>query len=371
MRRILHFIDTGGLYGAESVILNLSAEMRRDGRYEPVVGCIVSDPDEPCDLYDEAQARGIEAVKLRVRNALLPLDLPRAAGRMKELGIDLIHSHGYKPSVYGYVARKKAGCPIMATCHLWFKGSGAPLKMKAMVALELRLYRNFPAIVAVSEPIRDVLAGAGVDPSVISVVENGVDVEVGNMESAPAPGDEKPAGRFRVLNVGRLSEQKAQKDIVRAAKLVADGIDCEFLIVGGGPLADELQGLIDETGVGDRVRLLGFRREVAALLDSADAFALPSVDEGMPMSLLEAAVHEVPIIATPVGDIPKLIVDGETGLSIPMHAPEALAGAVVDLARRPDRGRSLALEAKRRVTEIYSNQAMYGRYREIYADLLD
>lgn len=134
---ILHFIESGGLYGAESVILNLSREMQSEGGYVPVVGCIVSSLEEQSDLYDKAIEYGLAAEKVVIRNSYLPVDIPRAAKQFKRNGFALIHSHGYKPSVFGFLIRLLTGIPVMATCHLWFLHGNAPLKMRVMVKAEL------------------------------------------------------------------------------------------------------------------------------------------------------------------------------------------------------------------------------------------
>ncbi|MCB1182870.1 glycosyltransferase [bacterium] len=374
---VLHFIDSGGLYGAESVLLNLSREMQASGRYWPIIGSIVGAPDEPDALHDKALELGFAAEKLVVRNGRLPLDLPRAAARLRALGVDLIHSHGYKPSVFGALMAGRAGAGVTATCHLWYKGDDRPLKMRAMIAAELRFYRRFRRVVAVSAPIRDELVRAGVPAGRIAVIENGV--AVGD-EAAPPPA---AVERIRaelgldpacwlLVNTGRLTAQKAQADLVDAVGLLrAAGRAVQALIVGEGELESELKARIARADLEDHVRLLGFRDDVAALLRAADAFVLPSLDEGMPMSLLEAAAAGLPAVVTPVGDIPRLIEDRVSGLVVPSGDPAALAAALAGLMDAPDRGRGWADEARRRVEETYSNQAMFTRYERIYAEYGD
>ncbi len=371
--RILHFIESGGLYGAEKVILNLSGEMLRSGRFQPVVGCIVAGSGEPCALYDEAERQGFEAVRIVVRNGRLALDLPRAGRQLRAMGIDLIHSHGYKPSIWGSACRPWSGVPVMATCHLWFKGAGLPTKMKVMLEAEKLVNRSLRDLVAVSQPIRDVLVRAGVPASRIHVIENGVDVEGRpQLSAAERSGlrDELglPAGAFVVLNAARLNRQKGQWNLVRAASLLrAEGGDIRILIVGGGPLEGELKALAKAEGVEDRVSLLGFRDDVDSLLQVADAFALPSQDEGMPMSLLEAVARRVPVIATAVGDIPQVIRHRQSGWVIPREDPAALAAAITAILKAPDRGAALAAGAHGVVASRYSRAAMFAGYEKIYS----
>ncbi|MBK7769823.1 MAG: glycosyltransferase [bacterium] len=266
--RILHLLESGGLYGAERVVLNLSDAMRAAGRFEPVIGCIVQRPGEPSALYDEARRLGFAAEKVLLRNLLLAVDVPQEARRLRGLGIDLIHSHGYKATVYGSFLRALWPVPITATCHLWFMRPGTPAKMKAMVALELRFYRRFRTVVAVSGEIRQVLVHAGVREDRVRVIPNGIPLDppllpAAERERLRASLGVGPEG-FLVLNAGRLTAQKDQATLLRAVGgLPATGRPVTCLVAGEGELRESLQSQIVAGGWGDRVRLLGFPRRRA------------------------------------------------------------------------------------------------------------
>lgn len=369
--RVMHLLESGGLYGAESVVLNLSECMQAAGEFEPVIGCIVQRPDEPCALYDEAQRRGLAAEKIVLRNYGLARDIPLAARRLRSLGIGVIHSHGYKASVFGSAIHWLTTIPITATCHLWFVGPGSPLKMKLMVALEMRLYRRFRIVTAVSEEIRQVLVRAGVPFGRVGVIPNGIPLDPPPL--APAERERLRASlgagpdTFVVLNAGRLTAQKDQASLLRAVgPMERSGRSVRCVVAGDGELRAFLQALIDENGWNDRLALLGFRDDVPALLQAADVFALPSLDEGMPMILLETAAAGTPIVATPVGDVPTLILDGETGLVVPKGDVAALAAAIARLWNDPDLGVRLGASARERVRLEHSSDTMYVRYREVY-----
>jgi glycosyltransferase involved in cell wall biosynthesis len=374
--RVLHFIESGGIYGAESVIINLSREMVAAGRYEPIIGCIVQRDDEQVDLLDAASSRGLEAHRIKISNARVVLDLPRAARRFRELGIDLIHCHGYKPSVFAFVIGLLARIRVIATCHLWFVGTNAPLKMRVLIAVEKILYRHFPAVVAVSEHIGETLLSAGVNPKRLRLICNGI-VLADYESSAPRPtgcslGIERiEEGDVCVLNVGRLTEQKAQRDLVSAAALARSAMrNLKILIVGEGELRAALAQQIAAASLDEGVILLGFRSDIAALLRRADIFALASLDEGMPVSLLEAVAARVPVIVTGVGDVPKLIVDGKTGLIVNRRDPAGLAAAIVTLASDPAKGSALAERAWQALETSYSSARMYDSYSRVYRDIL-
>jgi glycosyltransferase involved in cell wall biosynthesis len=186
-----------------------------------------------------------------------------------------------------------------------------------------------------------------------------------------------PAAAFagspvRVLNVARLTQQKAQRDLVAAATLIKKvRRDVQILIVGEGELRQALQQQIEAENVEDSVNLLGFRSDVHELLRQADVFVLPSLDEGMPISLLEAVACRVPAIVTPVGDIPKLIDDGQTGVVVNAGDPGALARAILLLADDVEMRRRLAETAWLRLRDLYSSAQMFRRYDAVYRTVLE
>jgi len=374
--RVLHFIESGGIYGAESVIINLSHEMAAAGRYEPIIGCIVQREDEQVDLVQAASSRGLEAHRIKISNGLVVFDLPRAARRIRELRVDLIHCHGYKPAVFAFVIGLLARIRVIATCHLWFIDTTAPFRMRVLIALERLLYRRFPAVIAVSENIRNILLSAGVKPERVRLICNGIAI-ADYQSSAPRPtGGSLGIQRIEerdvcVLNVGRLTEQKAQRDLIAAAGLARSAMgNLKILIVGEGELHVALARQIAAANLDEGVILLGFRSDIAMLLRRADIFALPSLDEGMPVSLLEAVAARVPVIVTSVGDVPKLITDGETGVIVSRHDPAGLAAAILALAGDPARRSALAERAWQSLKTSYSSTHMYDSYSQVYEDVL-
>jgi glycosyltransferase involved in cell wall biosynthesis len=133
-------------------------------------------------------------------------------------------------------------------------------------------------------------------------------------------------------------------------------------------LRELLQGEIDENRWSERVSLLGFRDDVPELLRAVDAFALPSLDEGMPMILLEAAAAGLPIVTTPVGDIPTLLADGRNGLLVPPGDVAALRAALLRLRDEPGLAERLGRAARDEVRREHSSEAMYARYAEVYRE---
>ena len=139
--------------------------------------------------------------------------------------------------------------------------------------------------------------------------------------------------------------------------------------MGDGELREQLARQIASESLGDCVELAGFRSDVTRALLDADIFALPSHDEGMPISLLEAVAAGVPVIATAVGDVPKLIRHGDTGLIVAAGDPPGLARAILQVAADRDAAMARAERARRLLIAGYSSGAMFSGYARAYQEV--
>lgn len=369
---VVHLIESDGVYGAEQVVLGLAREAARDATFPAAIGCLVKDVRQPNALHARAVALGLPAVKLPMRNVQSPIDVARLPFRLKDLGAGIIHAHGYKAAIAGYAAHVANRMPIVATCHLWFEESEARWTYRWLTRFERRLYPRMAHVVAVSAPIAEQLRRWRVPQHRLSEIGNGV-----AMDREPAePGRDAalrrelgiPDGACVVLNVGRLAEQKAQADLIEAAgRLRARHPHLRVLVLGEGHLRAALDEQISRAGLRGVVQIIGFKENVGAYLAIADVFALPSVDEGLPIALLEALAAGVPAVCTPVGGIPAVLEDGVSALLVPVHDVEALAGAIARLVEQPALRESLARRARAVVEHTHSTAAMYRRYREIYS----
>jgi glycosyltransferase involved in cell wall biosynthesis len=361
----MHLVESAGVYGAERVILALSREMLSSEEFEPVIGCLVQHRHAQPDLVAVAAAVGVESHCVLIRNWALPLDVVSAASQFKDLRIDLVHCHGYKPTIVAALARLYSRVPVMSTCHLWFVEPKTPLRTRIAIGIERLLYRfGHMRVVTVSDAIRNSIISYGAPEALVSVVANGISLE--GFVDAIRPDPPKTAG-FRIVNVARLAPQKAQRDLVQAAAIAAVSVEnLQVVILGDGELRPALEAQIRELNAEGCVSLLGFRSDVQEMVAGADAFVLPSLDEGMPISLLEAVALKVPVIVTPVGDIPKLIEHERSGLVVNANDPEGLATAIIRLAKDKQLRASLAENAWLQLQRLHSSAEMFDGYAAVY-----
>lgn len=250
--------------------------------------------------------------------------------------------------------KRLSGCTYSLTLH------GSDLIYDFPPDLEAKL-AEADAIVSISRFNIDYLRThfPQVAPRTLAVIPMGI-------PPLPAPPPRPPRGaRLRILNVGRLSEHKAQHDLIEACALLA-GRQVAFVcsIVGEGPKRPLLEDLIRRHGLEEQVHLLGprYHDEVLALYGSMDLFVLCSITEGMPVVLMEAMRAGIPLIATAISAIPELIGDG--GILVPPSAPEALADAIQAIAEGRVDAAAMSARAAATLARDYDLETNHRRFRD-------
>lgn len=170
---------------------------------------------------------------------------------------------------------------------------------------------------------------------------------------------------------GRLSAEKGFDLLIQAAdSLLKKGIDLDLLIVGEGDEQPQLQQLIEQLGRQDRIRLLGYRSDLRDLYEAMDVFALSSLREGLPNVLLEAMALEVPVAATRIAGVPRLVADGVNGLLVNPGSIEDLTRVLEELLTRADLRRQLRQAGRHTIETRYSFAVRMERIQAVYDDLL-
>ncbi len=309
----------------------------------------------------------------------------RAAGRLalhcRAHGVRVLHTHIRRADWMGGIASRFAGRGVAAVATL--HGSTAVDERGVeRFGLSERVYARvlrglFDAVVTVSEALRrEAIERLGCDPARVFHVVNGVDL--GRFSSLPTSDSARrlaglAAGETAIALVSRFvahgSVMKGHPDLLRAfARVAAAEPAARLVLVGDGPSRPEIAALARELRVADRVRFLGQRDDVPALLPAFAAVALPSRGEGLPRALVEAMAAGVPVVGADVGGIPELL-RGGAGL---LHAPgdaEALAAALLRVLREPGLAESLRAAGRARAAE-HSSEAMCRGVEAVYDRVL-
>jgi glycosyltransferase involved in cell wall biosynthesis len=366
--KVLHLISSGGMYGAEAVILNLSRALNATGEHSSLLGVFANSGHPTPQLHQVALAAGIDSHLISCRGQLDRSVPSSLRSLIQGTGADLIHAHGYKADVYAWLALRRAGVPLVSTCHTWYDNDFA---VRLYGALDRRTLRSFDGVVAVSEDVRQRLLRAGVAASRVHLIRNGIDLHP--FAAAPALRRQtRPAdGALRIGLVGRLSVEKGIDLFLQAAaQVVAHHPGTRFFIAGDGSDRASLQDLITHLGLGTTATLLGRLDNMPAFYGSLDLIVSASRQEGLPIALLESMASGLPVVATSVGAVPQVIRNGETGLLVPSGEPSTLAAAIVRLIADVDLRHSLAAAGQGLIAAEFSSVRMAADYLALYANVL-
>jgi glycosyltransferase involved in cell wall biosynthesis len=288
---------------------------------------------------------------------------------VKTYDIDIIHTHGYKADVYGYFAARRLGTPLLATCHAW---AGRTTLLGLYGLLDHTVLRRFHRIVAVSDAVAASLRGFGIPHDRIATISNGVDVSAFR-NARPTLVEAIPKGKRMIVGtVARLVPLKGIEYLLRAAReVLADFPNTLFVLAGDGPSRKQLEELARELGIASKVRFVGERRDMRGVYASMDIFVLPSLNEGMPMAILEAFAAGKPVIATSVGGVPKVVLHEQTGLLVQPVDTFGLRNAIVRLLTDSDLRSQLGAKGQALVERHFSVEAMALEYRGLYERLVE
>lgn len=335
----------------------------------------------PGAFLDQARALGIDA-RLYAQRSRFDLSVVKGLAHLcTEEGVSLIHSHGARANFVTALLRRRLAVPAITTVHsdylLDFVGN--PYKRLVFTMLNSWALRRFDRYLAVTGQFKEMLAGRGFPGPRIDVVYNGLDfgrpVQVEPREEFLARHN-VPASEHDVIVgcLGRLHPVKGQ-DVLLAAVARLLGSEplrgrLRLLLAGedqvGGVWADRARRL----EVGDRVHFLGHLGDGLSFLNALDVHVLPSRSESLPYALLEAAQVRTACVATAVGGIPEIILDGVTGLLVPPEDAGALAAAILRLAADPDLRRRMGQELHSHAAARFSIDGMVETHLQVYRELL-
>ncbi len=387
--KVLHVItrlDRGG--SAQNTLFTAIGQDR--SRFQPMVLMGQPGQDDP-----QGGAQALEENCRRLEEAGVPWEIVPALGReinpLKDLfGVwclirvfrrerpVLVHTHTSKAGALGRVAGKLAGVPgIVHTPHGHvFYGHFGPLVSWLFLQIERFLAKGTGWLIGLTaaERVEHLDRGVG-QAERFAVIPSGIDLDrfqrfAGSVGPRP-PGFECPPEAIVIGSVGWLTPVKGHRTLIEAvATLKATHPRLYVVIVGSGPLRDDLMALAGRLGIREAVRLLGTRTDVPDCLGAMDLYVQPSLNEGMGRALIEAMAAGRPVIASRVGGMRAVINHRRTGLLVPPGDPGALARAMEEILRRPEWGKELGAAASVAIDESYSVPAMVHAIERIYEQVL-
>jgi glycosyltransferase involved in cell wall biosynthesis len=305
-------------------------------------------------LARDLETCGCRVVAMDEPSGLKPSLILRLAHLFHRRRAAVVHTHDSRSLFYAVPAARLARVlRAVHTCH-----GRDVIATPRQVAMARHLSRLVDRYVCVSREVKAQCREQGITGPRVCTILNGIDIG-----RFPYGG---PSRDGPVVTVARLSPEKDVANLVRATAVAARQRD-EFRVevAGGGSCLDDLKGLATELGVAERVTFLGEVRDIPALLGRARMFVQPSLSEGIPLTVLEAMARGLPVVATRVGGLPEVVVDGETGFLVPAADPPALAQAVLTLWCNPDVAERMGYAGRRRAEECFDVRRMVTEYEAL------
>jgi glycosyltransferase involved in cell wall biosynthesis len=362
--RLLWLIDSLHVGGAEALAVPFATRTRHD----LTVACLTTSRENIVE--HELRRRGVKTVNLEARNLRDRTAFRRLEALVREQQFDLIHAHLTYSAIWSALLTRRTGIPSVVSLHVTpaaTKDQESSTVRRVGVEAKDRLMRFAvnrwsKAIITVSAGLRDAY-GTGLDARKVRVVHNGIDVERFRADRAATRARLErdfgiPAGARIAVTVAVLRAGKGIEVLLDAVPNVPDTV---FLIVGDGPKREEWQSRSPT----DRVRWAGYRTDVHSILAGCDVFVHPSLDDAFPTVLLEAMAAGLPVVASRVGGIPEIVVDGVTGRLVPPGDANALAKAI-----QQDGLRAMGEAACQRAEREFSTEAWMARLESVYAEVL-
>ena len=357
---ILHVAAPAWVGGLESVLYALAAGHRRADHQVCVIS-VVAPAEAEHPLHEALRRADVDVVPVVAGTGRYTRERAAVGAECTARGVEIVHTHGYRPDVVDAPVARKLGIPTVTTVH-GFTGGG--IKNHFYEWLQRRSCKGFDAVVTVSRPLADRLARDGVPRQRLHVVPNCLAsrVPVGRSQARRSLG--LPEDGFIVGWVGRLSREKGPDVLLLAFARLAE-LPIDLSIIGSGRLDRDLRAAARSAGVADRVTWHGAVPGADRLLTAFDCLVLSSRSEGVPMVLLEAMGAGVPVVATRVGGILDVVSEGEAML-VPPEDNHMLAEAIRTVFSEPERAHRKAAAARARVESEFALEPWLARYEQVY-----
>jgi sugar transferase (PEP-CTERM/EpsH1 system associated) len=359
--QVIYSLDIGGV---EKLAVTIGASLDRS-RFRPAICAL----DGGGVLADELAALGVPYHVLWRKGIELGV-LPRLYRCFRREDARIVHTHQFAQLLFSFLPAKLCGARIVHTEHEFFLYRSDPRARR----LFRQLIRFCPAMTVVGpEVARYYIEELGVPTERVHVIANGVDLRRFDVARAQARARHGLGEDELVYGiVARLEPEKDHGTLLEAFRvLLAGQRRARLLIAGDGRLRKELESRARSLGIEGRAMFLGAVTDVSGVLAALDVFVLSSVNEGVPLSVVEAMAAGKPVVATDVGGMRLLVKPGSNGMLVPPADPAALAAAMGSLANDPEKRHEMGARGRQLAAESFSLGTMVDRYQQVYESVLD
>lgn len=370
--KILHIIDSEGLYGAESVLINLAMEQKKTGHKPTILNLRRCEPFEQ-SLESESNKLGLDFFVIPLKFGSNIIGAFRIVQFAIANGFEIIHSHGYKSNILiGFMPKAIRKLPIITTLHGW-TSTRKFTKIWFFEQLDKISLKFVDSIVLVNQAMMSHPRLKKRKFNNLSVINNGIPLI--NFNNSDQPMDDNVLSfckhPFVIGAIGRLSKGKGFEYLIESVHtLVQEGIDVRLIIIGKGLEHGSLEAMVEQLCLKERVLMPGYLKYARNYIPFFKIFVISSLTEGLPITLLEAMQARVPIIATKVGGIPEVLNNGKAGILIDPCKVKGLKDAIKVCYSNKNMVAKLILAGYEIATTGYSSKKMAYEYSEAYRSVL-
>jgi glycosyltransferase involved in cell wall biosynthesis len=280
------------------------------------------------------------------------------------------HGHDYKTNALGLLLKRFHRMRLITTVHGWVQHTA---KTPLYYRIDKFCLKRYEKVICVSDDLMAECAKAGVPEKRLMLLENGIDGDDYRRTRTAAEAKAAlglPADRFLIGAVGRLSAEKGFDILIRSVQeLARGGANVHLAIIGEGGERSALENFVAECGLTDRVTLAGWQTDVRGYFEAMDVFALSSYREGLPNVLLEAMALEVPVVATRVNGVPRVVQHEENGLLVEAGQVQELADALLRVKTDSELPGRLRAAGRQTVEGRYSFRTRMMKLKQLYDDM--
>lgn len=366
--KIVHIAKMTGVAGTENHLLALLPGLHERGLDVRLI--ILAEPERPMDAYvKQMNAAGVPAEGVPIHRDVEYGLIERLAARLRAERPDAVHTHLIHADWHGVVAARRAGVRRI----FWSGHNDDPFRRRPAIRLiQIYLWRRITAGIAISEAVRQFMIRVEfAPPRKVVTVPYGLDpaqlppAQANRISYRAALGI--PENATVIGSVGRLIEQKGLSYALAAfAQAHEQFPDAHYVLIGDGPLREDLEARIEGLGLRGRAHLAGWRNNAAGLMPAFDIFLMPSVWEGFGLVVLEAMAARLPVIASNVSALPEIVVEGETGVLAPPGDVGELSAALCALLADETLRRTMGEAGRARLESDFSLSRMIDATLGVY-----
>ncbi|MBK4734278.1 TIGR03088 family PEP-CTERM/XrtA system glycosyltransferase [Noviherbaspirillum pedocola] len=356
---VVHLIYRFDFGGLETLVAECINRMPKD-QYRHAIVCLTG----YTDFASKISRPDVQLIALNKPPGLAPGIHWKLYRLLRQLRPAVLHSYNLAAIEYAFTAAA-AGVPVRVHAEHGRDAADPQGLNRKHNMLRRWLVPFIDRYIPVSADLQRWLGQVvGVPTAKTLMIANGVDTERFRPRIEPRDGDE-----FVIGTVGRIQDVKNHKGLVEAFVLLREMLPqraLRLVIVGNGPLFEPLKQQVADANLQDAVWLAGSRTDIPELMRDFDVFALPSIAEGTPVTILEAMATGLPVVASKVGGIPEVVDEGATGLLVPPSDARSLAEALAVYARDPALAARHGAAGRQRVERSNSIAAMVSGYARLY-----